>query len=49
MVEFWKYCNRNSTLVHEENGRMQVGGVPQSVREFSFIFFANLTTLVKSI
>jgi hypothetical protein len=50
MTEFWKYCNRhNNLLVYEENGRMQVGGVPPSVREFSVLFFANLTTLIKSI
>lgn len=50
MAEFWKYCHRhNSLLVHEENGRMQIGGVSQSVREFSTLFFANLTTLIKSI
>ena len=50
MAEFWKYCNRhNNLLVYEENGRIQVGGVPQSTREFSVLFFANLTTLIKSI
>ncbi len=50
MAEFWKYCNRHNNLrVYEENGVMQIGGVSKSVREFSMMFFANLTTLIKSI